>query len=58
MIWLIVNWLDWYNFNAPEGCCVDPPGKGNDQLPKCFGFCGDDGGSSGSSGIMCNGICW
>ena len=27
------NWLDWYNFNAPEGFCVDLPGKGNDQLP-------------------------
>ena len=22
------DWVDWYNFNAPEGCCVDLPDKG------------------------------
>ena len=30
------DWLDWYNFNALKGCCVDLPGKGNDQLPNAL----------------------
>ena len=31
------DWVDWYNFNAPEGCCVDFPDDGEAQLPntKC-----------------------
>ena len=23
------DWVDWYNFNVPEGCCVDLPDKGS-----------------------------
>ena len=31
------DWLDWYNFNAPVGCCVDLPDKGEDRLPNAMG---------------------
>ena len=30
-------WVDWYNFNAPEGCCVDLPDKGEVRLPNAMG---------------------
>ena len=31
------DWVDWYNFNAPEGCCVDLPDKGEVRLPNAMG---------------------
>ena len=31
------DWLDWYNFNAPEGCSVDFPDKGDVRLPNVGG---------------------
>ena len=31
------DWLNWYNFNALEGCCVDPLEKGDDRLPNAMG---------------------
>ena len=31
------DWLDWYNFNAPEGCSVDLPDKGDVRFPKAMG---------------------
>ena len=31
------DWLDLYNLNAPEGCCVDLPEKGDDRLPNAMG---------------------
>ena len=27
---------DWYNFNTPEGCCVDLPEKRDDRLPNAM----------------------
>ena len=27
------DWVDWYNFNAPEGCCVSFPDDGEARLP-------------------------
>ena len=31
------DWLDWYNFSAPEGYCVDLPDTGDDRLPNAMG---------------------
>ena len=30
------DWLHWHNINAPEGCCVDLPWKGDDRLPNAL----------------------
>ena len=29
--------MNSYNFNAPEGCCVDLPDKGGVRLPNAMG---------------------
>ena len=29
--------MDWYNFSAPEGCCVDLPDKGEVRMPNAMG---------------------
>ena len=31
------DWVDWYNFSAPEGCCVDLPDVGEVRLPNTMG---------------------
>ena len=31
------DWVDWYNFSALEGCCVDLPDKEEDRLPIIMG---------------------
>ena len=41
------DWVDWYNFNAPEGFGVDLPDMEDIGLPKVVDVNGDDGRRGG-----------
>ena len=50
------DWVDWYNLNVPEGCCVDLPDNWEDRLPNAMDSAVNDSRRGGSAGACATGF--